>query len=106
MPGWGTRGIAYHGQYGRIYHNNDAAVEQTDTYTTGDIVGCYLCLGKIGDKEHTFVQFSKNGFVLNCIRCMNNAEYYPTIGSTSLGSVVEVNFGHKPFMCNIQGDWI
>ena len=108
LPGWNSHGIAYYGQYGRIYHNSDAAVDQTDTYTTGDIVGCYLSRMKIMDIEQTIVQFTKNGSVLGPIRCIESFQYYPTVGSASTGSVIsiygiEANFGQKKFESDILG---
>ena len=103
LPGWDSQGIAYQGQYGRIYCNSDAAVDQTDTYTTGDIVGCYCYRSKVDAMDRIFVQFTKNGSVLDPIQCIEGQEYYPTVGSASNGSIIEFNFGQKPFKCDIRG---
>ena len=102
IPGSESNGILYHGEYGRIYYNNEA-VDQTDTYTTGDTVGCYLYRASIGKMMQTLVQFTKNGVVLDPIRYIQGDEYYPTVGSGSAGSIVETNFGQNPFKCDIEG---
>ena len=101
-----SHSITYHGEYGRIYLDNDAAVDQTDIYTTGDTVGCYFCRATIVGIQQTLVQFSKNGSALHPIRCIVGDEFYPTLVSATSGTVFETNFGQKPFMCDMNGHYM
>lgn len=105
FPGWpdNTLGIGYHGDNGGIYHNSGRPIELTEFYTTGDIVGCYICRARISDKDISLVQFTKNGVKLLFPRVLENAEWYPTVGIGSPGAIVDTNFGGRQFSYNPKG---
>ena len=106
FPGWNddpTLGIGYHGDDGGIYHDSAEAIENGETYTTGDVVGCYMCRTQMNNEEIILVQFTKNGKKLLCPRILANASWYPTIGLGSPEAMVETNFDIHQFAFNTKG---
>ncbi|EFJ44175.1 hypothetical protein VOLCADRAFT_106503 [Volvox carteri f. nagariensis] len=67
------------------------------TFGTGDTVGAGIHLGR----QELF--FTKNGTKLNVAHRPVRAGLYPTIGLHSTGEMVQVNFGQKPFMFDVEG---
>ena len=57
QPGWEANSYGYHGDDGQRYHNCGKGEEYGPTFTTGDVVGAGIHLGK----GHVF--FTKNGKV-------------------------------------------
>ena len=57
QPGWEANSYGYHGDDGQRYHNCGKGEDYGPTFTTGDIVGAGIHLGK----GHVF--FTKNGQV-------------------------------------------
>ena len=58
FPGWKrytTLGIGYHGDDGGIYYHSNKAIERTETFTTGDVAGCFMCQTRIKEKDVTLV---------------------------------------------------
>lgn len=60
MPGWETTSWGYHGANGQKYHDDywGQAYNDSEMYTTGDIVGCLY------DIEKKEISFTKNGKLL------------------------------------------
>ena len=59
LPGcsdYSSLGIVYHGDDGGIYHDIKSVAENTEPYTTGDVVGCFMCRNCIEDEEVILVQ--------------------------------------------------
>ena len=101
FPGWKrytTLGIGYHGDDGGIYRQSNKAIERTETFTTGDVAGCFMCQTRIKEEEVTLVQFTKNGQKFLSPRIIENSEWYPTIGMASPGASISTNFGEGPFV--------
>ena len=101
QPGWPTRygtknhslGIGYHSDNGGIYQDSPRALVSTETFTTGDVVGCLLSritIGVLFRKEMIEVQFTKNGQKLLNPRKLENADWFPTIGMLSPGGFIVV----------------
>ncbi|RIB27519.1 hypothetical protein C2G38_1764958 [Gigaspora rosea] len=83
----------YHGDDGYSFYSGSSE-PYGPTYTTGDIIGCYLnCINKM-------VFYTKNGINLG-IACnlpdIWKGILYPCVGFRSQDGSVEVNFGHKQF---------
>ena len=102
LPGLDPDSIGFQG-YDGIIGSSGVPIQKSERYSTGDVVGCYLCCTNVDGVEYVLVQFTKNGKVLQPIVCMKNKDYYPTIGLGSPGAVLESNFGDKKFMCDIAG---
>lgn len=108
FPGWAihsTLGIGYHGDVGGIFHENNVANDYAEPFTTGDVVGCFVCQALIDDEQITLVQFTKNGEKLSFPRLVKNAEWYPTIGVGSPGALIHTNFGEETFVCDPKGTY-
>ena len=108
LPGWDSDpslGIGYHGDgKGGIYHGNFIPADELgEPYTTGDVVGCYICRTQMNGDKINLVQFTKNGAVISSPRVITNDEWYPTIGIGSPGVLIESNFGEKAFCFNPSG---
>ena len=85
--GYGNNGMLYYESLGREYG---------PSFSTDDIIGCGINLGS----KTCF--FTKNGKALGTARSnMPNISWFPTIALWDK-AVVEVNFGQKPFMYNIN----
>ena len=112
MPGWegdywkshrsSTLGIGYNGDDGSIFKGSGYYAYDTDeSFTTGDVVGVLVHINGINGthQENTTVEFTKNGKIgtTHPIR-IKDAVWYPTIGISSIGAVVETNFGEHPFL--------
>ncbi|RIB20972.1 concanavalin A-like lectin/glucanase domain-containing protein [Gigaspora rosea] len=86
-------GCGYHGDDGYSFCSGGGG-PYGPTYTTGDIIGCYLNFIK------KMVFYTKNGVNLG-IACNLPDNWkgilYPCVGFRSQGGSVKVNFGHKTF---------
>ena len=108
MPGWNadntrkhtysTLGIGYHGDDGKLYNMNEGYILFLESFTTGDVVGCFIRQNSIDDthQERTTVEFTKNGQKSTPVH-IKDAIWYPTIAMASIGAVVETNFGEHSF---------
>jgi Ran-binding protein 9/10 len=103
LPGWESDSWGYYGDDGTICH--DYQFERYGpTFSTGDVIGCcidfqkrlvfYTINGQLLDaafRNISFDDFCKSG----------NSDVYPTIGLSSSGEHVHVNFGKNPFVFDI-----
>ena len=108
FPGWSddpTLGIGYHGDDGGIYHYSNQAIERGEPYTTGDVVGCYMCRTRINDEEIVLVQFTRNGKKILSPRIILNDYWYPTIGIGSPGAIVVTRFDINEFAFDVKGTY-
>ena len=104
FPGWSSSlGIGYHADDGGIYYGRGQAIQHTEPYVTGDIVGCYLCCFDINNLSRTLVQFTKNGETVCSPRIIAKDKWYPTLGVGSPGATIETNFGETSFLFNTEG---
>ena len=111
FPGWNTHptlGIGYHGdetEEGGIYHESSQPIERGESFTTGDVVGCYVNHSIMNGDEITLVQFTKNGSKIFSTRIITNEEWYPTIGLGSPGIIIQTNFDSKSSRFDVKGKY-
>ena len=96
-------GIGYHGDDGGIFHASNAPIEIGEVYTSGDVVGCFFCRTQKNDDQINLVQFTKNGERVLLPRIIANQEWYPTIGISSPGAIVDTYFDPNQFLYNDKG---
>ena len=101
MPGWDMDSVGFISFVGVIYHNG--FYEIAESYSTGDIVGCYFCRVNKNGFDYAVVQFTKNGKLLQSPRLMRNKDYYPTIGFRSSDAVVQTTFDVSEISGEIKG---
>ncbi|RIB18787.1 hypothetical protein C2G38_2084757 [Gigaspora rosea] len=86
-------GCGYHGDDGYSFYSGSGG-PYGESYTTGDIVGCYL------NFRENIVFYTKNGINLG-IACYLRSNFkdilYPCVGFRSQGGSVKVNFGNENF---------
>ncbi|GFR46622.1 hypothetical protein Agub_g8226, partial [Astrephomene gubernaculifera] len=97
QPGWEDNSYGYHGDDGKKFIGNSHGEDYGPTFGTGDTVGAGIHLGR----QELF--FTKNGTKLKLAHRPMRAGLYPTIGLHSKGERVQVNFGHKPFVFDLEG---
>ena len=95
MPGWNRNSIGYHGDDGKLYHENGGGRRFGPTCTAGDRVGCGIDFDQdYSDGYHT-VFFTKNGEQVGELVRMKRPLYglYPIVGLHSAGEKVRY-LGH------------
>ncbi|CAI5942359.1 unnamed protein product [Closterium sp. NIES-65] len=97
QPGWEASSYGYHGDNGKVYHNSGRGEAYGPEFTTNDVVGAGINYG-----THE-IFFTKNGKSLGPAFRDVKGELFPTIGLHSPNERVEVNFGQKPFLFDVQG---
>ncbi|KAK3254437.1 hypothetical protein CYMTET_36345 [Cymbomonas tetramitiformis] len=96
QPGWEKNSYGYHGDDGKRYHASGQGLAYAETYTTGDVVGAGIRLGS----QEMF--FTKNGRLFPTAFRDVRLPLYPTIAVHSKNECVEVNFGAKPFVFDLE----
>ncbi|CAN6475709.1 unnamed protein product [Victoria cruziana] len=96
QPGWETNSYGYHGDDGLLYRGPGKGDSFGPKFTTGDTVG-----GGINYASHELF-FTKNGKLVGSV-CENiKGPLFPTIGVHSPHEKVDVNFGQRPFVFDIE----
>jgi Ran-binding protein 9/10 len=54
LPGWELSSWGYHGDDGKLYAQSSKGITYSDTFGTGDVVGCLIAFDK-------GITFTKNG---------------------------------------------
>ena len=95
MPGWNRNSIGYHGDDGKLYHENGIGNVFGPTCTTGDHVGCGVDFDNEDGSGYVDVFFTRNHKVVGQPVKMKKPVYglYPLIGLHSRGERVVYN-GH------------
>ena len=96
-PGWEPNSYGYHGDTGHKFAGSPNGSEFGPSFGTGDVVGAGIHL----EKQQIF--FTKNGKFMKVAFEHVQGELYPTIGLHSRAECVEVNFGQKPFLYDLDG---
>ncbi|BBN00100.1 Ran-binding protein 9/10 [Marchantia polymorpha subsp. ruderalis] len=96
QPGWEPNSYGYHGDDGLLYHGRGRGDSFGPTFTTGDTVGAGINYAA----QELF--FTKNGKLVGTHIKEGKGPLYPTIGLHSPSEKVEVNFGQKPFIFDIE----
>lgn len=96
QPGWEVNSYGYHGDDGKLYHGQGRGEPYGQEFTTGDTVGAGI---NYAAQE---IFFTRNGKVLSGIYKDVKTSLYPTIGLHSLNEKVEVNFGQRKFVFDVE----
>lgn len=95
MPGWNRNSIGYHGDDGKLYHENGGGTRFGPTCTKGDRMGCGIDFDSDVGYGYHDIFFTKNGAVVGdpvkMKRPVNGL--YPIIGLHSRGEKVRY-LGH------------
>eukprot|EP00198_Chlamydomonas_reinhardtii_P005705 XP_001695041.1 predicted protein [Chlamydomonas reinhardtii] len=97
QPGWEVGSYGYHGDDGKKFIGSGMGEDYGPTFGGGDTVGAGIHLGR----QELF--FTKNGTKLKAAHRPVRGGLYPTIGLHSKGEMVQVNFGAKPFVFDLEG---
>lgn len=97
QPGWEPNSFGYHGDDGKKFSSTGNGANYGPKFSTNDVIGAGIHLG------NRQIFFTKNGKFLGIAFEDIQGELYPTIGLHSKAESVEVNFGQKPFVYDIQG---
>lgn len=96
QPGWEVNSYGYHGDDGKLYRGQGPGEPYAQGFTTGDTVGAGI---NYAAQE---IFFTRNGKILPGIYKDVKALLYPTIGLHSPNEKVEVNFGQRKFMFDVE----
>jgi len=100
LPGWNHNTYGYHGDDGRLFEKafHGRGKSYGPKFSTNDTVGCGF------NTSNRSCFFTKNGkYIGLAFKDMRkDLAFFPTVGMNSIGEKVEVNFGQKPFLYNIE----
>lgn len=96
QPGTDNNSYGYSGEDGKFLHATTRRDAYGPTFTTNDIVG-----GGINFSTQEMF-FTKNGKFLGTARKDVKGDLFPTVGLHSQNERVEVNFGQRPFLFDIE----
>eukprot|EP00190_Bangiopsis_sp_CCMP1999_P003129 CAMPEP_0198733160 /NCGR_PEP_ID=MMETSP1475-20131203/43349_1 /TAXON_ID= ORGANISM="Unidentified sp., Strain CCMP1999" /NCGR_SAMPLE_ID=MMETSP1475 /ASSEMBLY_ACC=CAM_ASM_001111 /LENGTH=425 /DNA_ID=CAMNT_0044496413 /DNA_START=1 /DNA_END=1278 /DNA_ORIENTATION=+ len=96
LPGWDQGSFGYHSDDGMKFCGRGNGETYGPKCSTNDVVG--MCWNLVDNT----VFFTNNGFYLGVAFRDIEGTYYPTVGLRSRSAVVEVNFGKKPFVYDIE----
>ncbi|KAG2437400.1 hypothetical protein HXX76_006052 [Chlamydomonas incerta] len=97
QPGWEVGSYGYHGDDGKKFIGSGMGEDYGPTFGAGDTVGAGIHLGR----QELF--FTKNGTKLKAAHRPVRGGLYPTIGLHSKGEMVQLNFGARPFVFDLEG---
>ncbi|KAF2234106.1 SPRY-domain-containing protein [Viridothelium virens] len=99
LPGWEEHSWAYHSDDGYIFRCTPSGRDYGPRFANGDVIGCGVNF-RTGSAF-----FTKNG--VNLGTAFNDIgrdkPYYPSVGMKKAGDYLQVNFGDKPFVFDIDG---
>lgn len=94
--GWDPITYGYHGDDGYLYHSHGRGVPFGPTFHTGDTVGAGI---NYASQE---IFFTVNGKLVGSRHKDVKCPLYPSVGLHSPNERVDVNFGQKPFVFNVE----
>lgn len=96
-PGWEQHSFGYHGDDGKLYQGQGRTdLHFGPTYTTGDTVGAGINYAA----QELF--FTKNGKLVGSVFKELKTPLFPTIGLHTPNAKVEVNFGQRPYVFDVD----
>ncbi|RIA90672.1 concanavalin A-like lectin/glucanase domain-containing protein [Glomus cerebriforme] len=98
QPGWNERSYGYHGDDGlKFISNGHRGYDYGPLYTNDDIIGC--CVNFFNNTCF----YTKNGINLGvAFDDITGGDLYPSFGMRNPKARIEVNFGQKPFVFDID----
>ncbi|KAF9454940.1 SPRY-domain-containing protein [Macrolepiota fuliginosa MF-IS2] len=98
LPGWDPNSWGYYGDDGSAYEGGRPGASYAQAFGSGDIIGCGI------DFTTHKMFYTKNqiflGYVFDDVG--KDGDIYPVAGLRHPGDYVRVNFGHDPFMFDIE----
>jgi hypothetical protein len=103
QPGWDRFSFGYHGDDGNFFHGDGIGEPMGPSFGVGDTIGCGIIYQPLSTRGCRLF-FTKNGehvgaYVLQS--CFATLPWFPIVGLDSY-SPVELNYGHRPFVFDIQ----
>ena len=106
MPGWDKNSVGYHGDVGSICYESCYPIATTETFETGDVVGCEFTRSVVENVQLAEYRFTKNGRAIGPLTVKEyTTELYPTIGFNTPGAIVRPNLGETDFTYHIKGKY-
>jgi hypothetical protein len=120
LPGWDKHSYGYHGDDGHSFCSSGTGQPYGPTFTTGDVIGCGINL------LSNTAFYTKNGHHLGIaftdlpvspasphlpmtslsplsdLSLSLQPNLYPTVGLQTPGEIVDANFGHQPFLFDLE----
>ncbi|KAJ3541274.1 hypothetical protein NMY22_g3955 [Coprinellus aureogranulatus] len=98
LPGWEPNSWGYHGDDGRSFYAHKEGTPYSQTFGSGDTVGCGI------DFSTRRAFYTKNGHFLGNVfdNVGKDTELYPFVGLQHVGESVRVNFGQESFRFDIE----
>lgn len=96
QTGWEPNSFGYHGDDGFLYHGHGKGESFGPKFTTGDTVGAGI------NYASQTIFFTKNGKFVGSTPKDVKGSLFPTIGLHSPNEKVDVNFGQRAFVFDIE----
>ncbi|KAH8834895.1 hypothetical protein DL96DRAFT_1572181 [Flagelloscypha sp. PMI_526] len=98
LPGWEPNSWGFHADDGHVFQQERNGSAYGPSFGTGDVIGCGI------DFSSGRAFYTRNGAFLGPVfeNVGKNCELYPTIGMRHHGESIFANFGHEPFVYDID----